>query len=356
MTRAFPHIRHPIVQAPLAGGPSTPELAAAVSEAGGMGLLAAGYLTPESLRKDIARVRELTSAPFGVNVFWLTETRVDAGRVSAYARRLEPEARRHEIELGTPRFEDDEFAAKLELLLVERIPVVSFTFGCPPSDVLQRLQKAEITAWVTVTDVEEALIATRSGADALIVQGVEAGGHRASFSDADGVGELALLPLLRLIARESELPLVAAGGIADGAGIAAVLAAGAAAAQIGTAFMRCPEAATSPPHRQMLAGAGRTALTRAFTGRRARGIVNRFMSDHGGSAPSAYPHIHHLTSPLRRAARAAGDADVINLWAGQAYALAEETPAGELVHRWSAEARAALDAARKRLGGDAAAG
>jgi nitronate monooxygenase len=143
--------------------------------------------------------------------------------------------------------------------------------------------------------------------------------------------------------------LVASGGIADGAGVAAVLAAGARAAQIGTAFMRCPEAGTSDVHRQALARTGPTRLTRAFTGRRARGIVNSFMREHDREAPAAYPHVHHLTAPLRAAARAAGDAGSVNLWAGQAHPLATERPAAELVRRWSEDARAALEQARQEL-------
>jgi nitronate monooxygenase len=341
----FPQLRHPIVQAPLAGGPSTPDLAAAVSGAGGFGFLAAGYKTPDAVRADIARTRELVTAPFGVNLFFLTETPVDRDRLSSYARRLEPEARRYGIELGDPRFEDDAREPKLELVLDERVPVVSFTFGCPSSEVVARLHEREVAVWVTVTEVEEARVAGRAGADALIVQGVEAGGHRGSFEDVDGRADTALLPLVRQVARTVDLPLVAAGGIADGAGVAAALAAGARAAQIGTGFLRCPEAATSPPHREALARPGTTALTRAFTGRLARGIVNRFLKDHDAAAPAAYPQVHHLTSPLRAAAREAGDAEAINLWAGQAYPLAEELPAGELVRGWSAEARDALDGA-----------
>jgi nitronate monooxygenase len=349
MPRAFPELLHPIVQAPLAGGPSTPELTAAVSRAGGLGFLAAGYKTADVARADIARARELTSAPFGVNLFFLSEAAVDHERVSLYARRLDPEARRYGIELGEARFEDDAFDAKLALVLAERPSIVSFTFGCPPPEVVERLHEREIAVWVTVTEVEEALVARDAAADALIVQGVEAGGHRGSFEDSDGRGEIALLPLLRLVARAVDLPLVASGGIADGASVAAALAAGARAAQVGTGFLRSPEAATSRPHRDALARAGRTALTRAFTGRRARGIVNRFLSDHGADAPSAYPHVHHLTSPLRAAAREAGDRETINLWAGQAYPLAEELPAGDLVRRWSGEARSALAEAELRL-------
>ena len=214
---------------------------------------------------------------------------------------------------------------------------------------MRRLHELDIAVWVTVTEVDEALLAGQAGADALIVQGLEAGGHRGCFEDTDGRGEVALLPLLRLVARNSELPLIASGGIADGAGVAAVLAAGARAAQIGTAFMRCPEAATSPPHRDALSRPAATALTRAFSGRRARGIVNAFMRDHNDHAPAAYPHVNTLTAPLRAAARRAGDADAINLWAGQAHALAEDRPAGELVRRWSDEARTALERAGRRL-------
>jgi nitronate monooxygenase len=336
----FPELAAPIVQAPLAGGPSTPELAAAVAGAGGLGFLAAGYKAPEAVAEDIARLRGLTSAPFGVNLFCLTERPVDAAAVEQYARRLGADP-------GLARFEDDRFADKLELVLAERVPIVSFTFGCPPAAVADRLHAGGAIVWVTVTGVPEAEAAHAAGADALVVQGVEAGGHRGSFED--GAADVALLPLLRLVGRSVDLPLVASGGIADGAGVAAVLAAGAFAAQIGTGFLRCPEAATSAPHREALTRAAPTRVTRAFTGRRARGIVNRFLAEHDAEAPAAYPHVHHLTAPLRAAARSTGDAEAINLWAGQAYPLAEELPAAELVRRWTAEARAALESARARL-------
>jgi nitronate monooxygenase len=345
VARNFPRLQHPIVQAPMAGGPSTPALAAAVSAAGGLGFLAAGYKSPDELRADIAATRALTSAPVGVNMFVLAETPVDRARLAAYATAIEPEARRHGVALGEPRFEDDSLDAKLEIVCRERPLISSFTFGCPTPEVIERLHERDIAVWVTVTEVDEALLATQAGADALVAQGVEAGGHRGSFEDAEGRGEIALLPLLRLLAGAGELPLVATGGIADGAAVAAVLVAGARAAQIGTAFMRCPEAATSAPHREALTRSGPTALTRAFSGRRARGILNAFMRDHGAHAPPAYPHVHHLTAPLRAVARRAGDADAINLWAGQAYPLAEDRPAGELVRRWSADARVAIEQA-----------
>jgi nitronate monooxygenase len=346
----FPQLRHPIVQAPMAGGPSTPALAAAVSVAGGLGFLAAGYKSPDDFRGDIAGVRRLTSAPFGVNLFCLTRpAAVDDEAISRYASLIEPEAQRHGVALGRPRFDDDSFAAKLEITLTERPHIVSFTFGCPEGDVVAGLHERQIPVWVTVTELDEARQAEEVGADALIVQGVEAGGHRGSFEDRNGRGEMSLLPLLRLVASATDVPLVASGGICDGAGVAAALAAGARAVQIGTGFMRCPEAGTSPVHRDALVQPAGTAVTRAFSGRRARGIVNAFMRDYEAAAPSAYPHIHYLTAPLRAAARKSSDGEAINLWAGEAHALAEDLPAAEIVNRLAADARAALVAADQRL-------
>jgi nitronate monooxygenase len=342
-------LRVPIVQAPLAGGASTPALTAAVVRAGGLGFVAAGYRTPEGLRDDIGATRELLAdEPFGVNVF-VPGHATARPSYQRYIEALRDEAGRQGVALGEPRFEDDAWDAKLALLEEDPVATVSFTFGCPPADVVARLQAAGSSVWVTVTDVAEAQGAAQAGADALIVQGIEAGGHRASFVDADGAGDYGLLALLQLVGAHVDLPLVASGAIASGAALAAVLSAGAQAAQIGTAFMRCPEAGTAPAHRAALAGDAPTRLTRAFTGRQARGIVNRFLREHSADAPLAYPEIHHVTAPLRAAGRAAGDADMINLWAGQAHELAREAPAAEVVAALVAEARERLDAARRAL-------
>jgi nitronate monooxygenase len=343
-------LRIPIVQAPLAGGPSTPELTAAVVEAGAFGFLAAGYKTPDALRDDVAAARALTGAPFGVNVF-VPGRASEPARYGRYVEGLRDEARRQGIELGEARFEDDAWAAKLALLEADPVAVVSFTFGCPAPEVVAQLQAVGSEVWVTVTDPDEAQAAAGAGADALVVQGVEAGGHRGSFVDADGAGDYGLLALLQLIAARTDLPLVASGGIASGAAVAAVLCAGARAAQIGTAFMRCPEAATAAAHREALATPTPTRLTRAFSGRNARGIVNRFLREHSADAPIAYPEVHHATAPLRAAGRKAGDADVINLWAGQAHELTRELPAAELVAALAAEAAESLAAATSRLAG-----
>jgi len=342
-------LHEPIVQAPLAGGASTPHLAAAVNEAGALGFLAAGYKTPEAVRDDIRALRSLTDDPFGVNIFAAPAPPAEGVSLQAYATELQPEVERYRVALGEPRHDDDHFQAKVDLVFDERVPVVSFTFGCPEPDVVTRLRDAGCDVWVTVTNPNEALRAQSAGAEALVVQGFEAGGHRGYFTDSPDAEDLGLLVALRLIAGSVQLPLIAAGGIADGASVAAVLSAGAVAAQIGSAFMLTPEAGTSGPHRAALAASGSTRLTRAFSGRQARGIVNRFMLEHSTAAPAAYPDVHHLTAPLRAAARTAGDPDGINLWAGQAHALTQSAAAAEIVRRLGTEAREAATRVSRRL-------
>jgi nitronate monooxygenase len=340
-------LEHPIVLAPLAGGASTPELTAAVSEAGGLGFLASGYLTPEALEERIAAVRELTDAPFGVNLFVPGDSDAKTPGLDEYLRRVAPEARRHGSELGDARYDDDGYAQKLALVTEQRPAVVSFTFGCPDADRIAALRGASVEAWVTATNPGEASIAAKAGADALVLQGSEAGGHQGSFADVDDE-PLSALVLLRLVARRVRLPLIATGGLTDGPAVAAVLAAGATAAQLGTAFLRADEAGTEPSYREALASPTPTALTRAFSGRRARGIVNRFMTEHSAQAPAAYPQVHYATAPMRAAARKRGDADGFNLWAGQAHELAPSGPAAQILRSISDGARQALEAAANR--------
>lgn len=338
----------------MAGGPTTPELVAAVSEAGGFGFLSAGYLTADALAERIAATRALTGRPFGVNVF-VPGPRSDAAVYAEYVRGM-----------GEPRWEDDDWDAKLALLREEPVAVVSYTFGCP--DPLPDLPGE---AWVTVTSPAEARAAVAAGADAVIAQGAEAGGHRGTWEDTPDVTPIGLVALLQLLAADESrgggevrggrprppadspaarrpsplaarghpsgvgVPVIAAGGIATPAGVRAALALGAVAVQVGTALLLAPEAGTVPAYRERLkAGDAPTGLTRAFSGRLARGIRNRFMDEHP-DAPIAYPEVHHATAPLRAAARQAGDAGGFNLWAGEAYALTREAPAGDIV-RWLA--------------------
>jgi nitronate monooxygenase len=339
----------PIVQAPMAGGPSTPALAAAVSRAGGLGFLAAGYLTAEGLARDIATARELTDRPLGVNVFVAGERVSDRARVEAYASRLAIEAERAGVKLDEPRFDDDSFDEKLETLTADPVAVVSFTFGLPPRAAVDALRAVGSEVWLTVTSPEEARQAAALNVDSLIVQGVEAGGHRGVFVDDEDASDLTLLAALQLVGAAVDLPLVAAGAIMRGGALAAVLAAGACAGQVGTAYLLSAEAGTAAVHRAAVASDTPTVLTRAFSGRLARGIVNRLHRDHGAVAPRAYPEIHHLTRSLRAYGRQVGDPDVVNLWAGQAHQLASEASAEAITHRIATEARAALQQAARRV-------
>ena len=342
-------IQLPIVQAPLAGGPSTPALAAAVCEAGGLGFLAAGYKPVDAVRADLEALRALTARPFGLNLFVPPAAAADPAAVSAYAAALRAESERRGVALGEPRRDDDVWEDKLALALEARVPVVSFTFGCPSPEVIGRFSDIGSEVWVTVTTAAEARLARDAGAHALVVQGVEAGGHRGSF-----VGRAGHRP------RPARRPPADRRGGRAPAGRhrrpvhrpldrrrARGRRRGRAARDRADAH---PEAGTSPAHREALASAEPTALTRAFTGRTARGVVNRFMREHSGDAPAGYPEVHHLTAPLRTAAREQGDADGFHLWAGQAHALAEELPAGELVRRLADDASAALADAARRAG------
>ncbi|MGW7430346.1 nitronate monooxygenase [Streptomyces sp. NPDC054861] len=341
--------RYPIVQAPMAGGASCPQLVGAVCEAGGLGFLAAGYKTAGGLYQEIKQVRGLTGQPFGVNLFMPQSGQpADPAAVEVYRHQLAGEATWYETALGdTDSGRDDAYDAKLAILLEDPVPVVSFTFGCPGGDTLEAFARAGTFTIVTVTSAEEAQAAQRAGADAVCVQGVEAGGHQGTHrDDPEADAGTGLLSLVTQVKEAVQLPIVAAGGLMRGAQIAAVLAAGAGAAQLGTAFLVCPESGAHPLHKQAMTHPlfARTELTRAFSGRPARGLVNRFVREHGPYAPVGYPEVHHLTAPLRKAAATAGDAQGMALWAGQGHRLARELPAGQLVEVLAAELDTALRA------------
>jgi nitronate monooxygenase len=330
----------PLIQAPMAGGPSTPELTAAVSGAGGYGFIAAGYVPAEGLHTAIATIRTMTGAPFGVNLF-VPSAPGDGAEVARYAAELQTEADRLGVALGEPRWEDDAFEAKLEVVAADRVHLVSFTFGCPTATVVDDLHRADVKVAVTVTSVPEALMAAERGADLLAVQGTEAGGHQGSFLDL-APNERPLLSLLRAIRESTGVPMVGTGGVMTGRDVAAVLDAGAIAAQLGTALLCAPEAGTSDLYRRALRGGHYTdtILTRAYSGRFARGLANRFALAHG-SAPQAYPEVHHLTRPLRTAATQAGDDSVPNFWAGTGWRRLTAGPAAATIRRIASEARGA---------------
>ncbi|MFF0387238.1 nitronate monooxygenase [Kitasatospora sp. NPDC004615] len=320
----------PLIAAPMAGGPSTPELVAAVNGAGGLGFLAAGYRAVDGTIEQIRRTRELTERPFGVNLF-VPAPPSDPGPVAAYRERLRPEAEQWGVELPTEIPADrDGWDAKLEALLREPVAYVSYTFGLPRRDEADALRAAGIRQLGTVTSPEEARAAAALGLDALVVQGPEAGGHRGTHRAEDVPGTVPLLQLLGAVREVTSLPLIAAGGLGDGAAIAAALRAGASAAQLGTAYLRTDESGATATHRRALVELPDTTVTRAFTGRPARALRNAFITRHDGHAPAAYPEVHYLTQPLRAAAARRDDAAGMHLWAGTAHASAREGGAGEV--------------------------
>ncbi len=328
----LPTLDVPLVAAPMAGGPSTPALVAAVGEAGGLGFLAAGYRGVEEVRAQVTEVRRRTAAPFGVNLFLPGPRTPEPAEVEAYRERLAPVAATLGVEAGPPRWDDDDVDSKLAA--VAGVPVVSVTFGAPSAATVQTLRAAGSAVVVTVTTVQEALLAAAVHPDALWVQGCEAGGHRGSFADDDETGPAVhLLTLLTAVRAVTSSTLVAAGGLMDGEDVRAALDHGATWAAMGTAFLGCPEAGTSPTYLAALADPRftRTATTRAFTGRPARTLVNAFLTEHDAQAPRGYPEVHHVTRPIRAAAAAAGDADRLHLWAGEGWSRLRAMPAADLV-------------------------
>ncbi|MFG2845205.1 nitronate monooxygenase [Kitasatospora sp. NPDC048296] len=339
MTVRLDELAVPVIGSPMAGGASTPELVAAVNRAGGLGFLAAGYRSAEGMAEQVAAVRKSTDRPYGVNLF-VPAPPGDPAAVAAYRERLRPEAERWGValpeEIGPDR---DDWEAKLAALLADPVPVVSYTFGLPTAAEAAALWTAGTLQVGTVTTPEEARAAEAVGMDALCVQGPEAGGHRATHRVADLPGELPLLQLLPAVRAVTAMPLIAAGGLGDGPAIAAALRAGAVAVQLGTALLRSDESGASAAHRAALTELPETVVTRAFTGRPARGLRNAFIDRHGPYAPPAYPEVHHLTAPLRAAATRRGDTDAMHLWAGTAHRLARTGPAERIVAELWRDAR-----------------
>lgn len=336
MTTLLTLLELPIVGAPMAGGVSTPLLAAAVSDAGGLGMLAAGYRTPEQLAADLVHTRDLTQRPFGVNLFVPrppSRARHEAA-VSTFRDRLLPEAQALGVEPGHPSWGDtDHWADKVLLVETLRPAVVSCTFGVPPAHVVDRWRAAGIEVHVTVTSLAEAADALAVRPDALVVQGHEAGAHRGTHDPEAEPEMIDHLGLLEVVSPEVEVPLVAAGGITTAGDVRRAMDAGAAAVQVGTALLLATEAGTSQTHRAALRDPSLTerVTTRAFTGRTAGAVRNAFVDRHEGHVPPAFPVVDQLTKPLRRAAADAGDVHGIHIWAGSGWRAAQERPAGEIV-------------------------
>lgn len=337
-------IEHAIVQAPMAGGATTPELVAAVSNAGGLGSIGAAYLSADEIAAALAATRALTGRPFAVNLFAPVQGPAPLeGALEAMLEALRPYHEELGLEPpGPPANTPEPLHAQVQAVLAAPPAVFSFTFGIPPRAALDALRAAGTTLVGTATTVAEARALEAAGVDAIVAQGAEAGAHRGSFLgpfERSMVGTVALVPQVVDAVR---VPVIASGGIADGRGIAAAWALGASGVQLGTVFLACEEAGIGPAYRKALLAAtdDATAMTRAFSGRPARGLSNRFLEEfeRDGPEPLPFPAQNALTRPLRAAAARQGRTELMSLWAGQAAALARPSRAADLVRELAHEA------------------
>lgn len=332
-------IQLPIIQAPMAGV-STPELAAAVSNAGGLGSLGIGPSSVEQAQRMIEQTRALTDRPFNINLFCHAPAQPDPQREAAWLAHLRPLfdevglALPSSLTAGYPSFIEND--ALLQMLLAQRPAVVSFHFGLPSAPQIAALREAGICLLATATNVHEAQLIEQAGLDGIIAQGIEAGGHRGMFDPGLADEQWSTAVLVRLLTQQCQLPIIAAGGIMDGQGIRAVLELGAAAAQLGTAFVPCPESSASPAYRRALrsARAGHTRLTASISGRPARGMLNRLI-EHGEApgapSPAGYPMTYDAAKQLNAAASKQDNHEFAAHWAGMGAPLAREMPAAQLV-------------------------
>lgn len=327
-------IEYPIIKAPMAGGADSPALVAAASEAGGMGFIGGAYLSPQQLAVDCAAVRSLTDRPFGVNLFVPETAPAYPSNTHGAVTALTPLCQA--LAIPTPALSHEpgqRFDQQLAVVLDSGASALSFTFGLLPESAIQAARQAGITLIGTATSTEEACLLEQSGVDVIIAQGSEAGGHRGGFSNHNPmIGTLALVPQ---ISAAVSLPVIAAGGIMNGQGVRAAIQLGASAAQLGTAFLTCPEANIPDSYKQAILSskAEQTRLTRSFSGRYARGIINPMMEalDAQPDAILPFPWQNSLTRPLRSAAAQANNADYMSLWAGQGLELARQLSAAQLM-------------------------
>jgi nitronate monooxygenase len=344
----------PVILAPMGGDPSTPELTAAVSNAGGLGSLAAAYSNPERIAKDIARTRELTARPFAVNLFSPQAQLPLSGDTGAVAEFLRPYHERLGLKAPElPQKPIENFDDQLEAVCKAGPPIVSFTFGLLPQKATEQLKAQGAYLIGTATTVEEAKQLEQAGVDAIVAQGSEAGAHRGTFAvpaEEALIGTVALVPQIKDATR---VPVIASGGIMDGRGIVAALALGASAVQMGTAFLVCKEAGTSAAYRDALATAreDQTTVTRAFSGRMARGLRNEFIENWNaaGHTHLSYPWQNALTQPMRRAAAAAKQSGLLSLWAGQGVRMLRERTAPQLMAELKAEIEQAWQSLKDQL-------
>jgi nitronate monooxygenase len=335
MVLGFWDIAVPIVGAPMSGGPGSPALAAAVSNAGGLGFIPGGYLSAERFAEDIVAARSGTTGPLGVNLLVPQPSVADFVALDYYAVELEGVADHYQVDIGRPEWGyNDDWERKLEVVADLRPELVSFTFGVPAPDVIRRLGALGLLVMVTVTSTYEAGVAVAAGADSLVVQGPGAGGHRGTFAPDMEPGTESLHQLIDRIHRaHRDVPIIAAGGLGSAEDVAGVLRRGAVAAQIGTALLLSDEADTNMAHRTAMKNQlyGKTIVTRAFSGRYGRGLENEFIRQLDNVAPLGYPEVNQMTLPIREAAADREDPDGMPLWAGTSFDKARPGPAADII-------------------------
>ncbi|WP_099353792.1 NAD(P)H-dependent flavin oxidoreductase [Fredinandcohnia onubensis] len=334
-------IEHPIIQAPMAGGITTSELVAAVSNAGGLGMIGAGYMTPLQLKEQIKEIRKLTSHSFGVNLFVPTEFHAKENEVKSANQLLNPIREKLNLppkeNVEIPSLTDalKKFNEQIKVIIEEKVPICSFTFGLPSKAVITKLKQHQMVLMGTATSVKEAIAVEESGLDLVVVQGSEAGGHRGAFMNNGHEGLIGLISLIPQVADSVKIPVIAAGGIMDGRGLMASICLGAQAVQMGTAFLTCIESGAHPVHRDAILNASddETVVTRSFSGKWARGLVNPFienMKEHENDLPE-FPVQNSLTQDIRKASSSQNNKDFMSLWSGQSPRLAKHQSVANLI-------------------------
>jgi nitronate monooxygenase len=330
-------IDYPIIQAGMAGGATTPELIAAVSNAGGLGTMGAGYMTPDALREAIRKVKSLTDRPFGVNLMVVEGVEGDPLQMEKMVNLMKGwESQLGEsISIVSQNTKPQSFEEQLNVLIEENVPVFSFTFGIPRAELLSKIKNNGAVIIGTATTGKEALALETAGVDAIVAQGSEAGGHRGTFASLNDKGMIGTIALIPQMVDQVKLPVIASGGIMDGRGIVASLALGALGVQMGTAFLTCDESGVDSHHKEAILNSkeDQTVMTRAFSGKPARGIENQFIREMKAyeNDISPYPIQNALTKPLRSAAKKQGNPEFMSLWAGQAASLSKKVSAAQLM-------------------------
>lgn len=343
------HIQYPIIQAPMAGGVTTSNLVAEVSNSGGLGTIGAGYMTTIQMREQIREIKQLTSNFFGINLFVPSEFDVTQDKIKSANQILQPFREQlglyHKDNLEIPKYNNvlETFNEQIKTVIEEKVPVCSFTFGIPSSEVINELKQHNIMLMGTATTVREAIENEKAGMDIVIVQGSEAGGHRGNFINEDQESLIGLMSLIPQVVDNVSIPVVSAGGIMDGRGVMASICLGAKGVQMGTAFLTCTESGANEVHKEEILNAheDQMVLTRSFSGKWARGIKNKYISEMEKNEITLpeFPVQNTLTKGIRNASSSQKNRDFMSLWSGQSPRLAEKQTVNSLIKKIITEAK-----------------